>query len=187
MTSSNPNYLSKAPCPNSITLGVRASKYDFPGETHITLRKLTCTDHIKAFLASGLLWSLANGEHQWEMGGRRKMKSRVVMSWLCPLTQLHSACPSVLSTHLLSFQVPVTTPPLSIQAPWWWQPFYYWTWGIALSLCFLCLPCILVHLCKKSLYSPSLTFLSLSDLSVSFISCYNPDILNLKYFNIWTY
>lgn len=102
-----------------IPFGGRASKYEFCRDLNITPRKLTCTDHIKSFLPSGLLWSLANGEHQREMGRRRKMKSSVILSWLCPLTQGHSACQAVLSTHLLSFKVPVTTPPLSIRAQLW--------------------------------------------------------------------
>ena len=33
MTSSNPNYLPKAPSPNTITLGVRALTYEFGGNT----------------------------------------------------------------------------------------------------------------------------------------------------------
>ena len=35
MTSSNPNYLAKAPSLNTNTLGVRASTYEFNGDTNI--------------------------------------------------------------------------------------------------------------------------------------------------------
>ena len=34
MTSSKPNHLPKAPPPSTITLGVRASTYDFEGDTY---------------------------------------------------------------------------------------------------------------------------------------------------------
>ena len=35
MTLSDPNYLPKASSPNTITLGVRASTYEFQGDTNI--------------------------------------------------------------------------------------------------------------------------------------------------------
>lgn len=153
MFSSNLNYLFKAPWPDIITLRVRAATYTFWRDTIITSKKLTCIDHIKAFLASGLLWRLAHGKHQWEMEGKRKVKSRVIMSWLCPLNQVHSACQAAFCTHLpvsgprnhaTSFHLaPVVARALLLLLV---------SQDTAPSLHFLHLPCILVHLCKQSLY-----------------------------------
>ena len=126
------------------------------------------------FLASGLLLSLANGEHQEEIERGREMKSRVVMGLLCALTQGHIACQSALST-LPFTPVVVTTASPSLNGG---DSPAVTGLRILQSLCFPCLLHALIHLCKKSLYSTSLTLFLL--LPATILS----DTLNLKSFNI---
>ena len=170
--SSNATYFPKTPSPNAITLGVRASHMDWSGDTHLahdTWEADLCIPH------EGIpcLW-LTGESGQWGASGRdgegRRVKSGVVMDCLCPLIQGHVAHQSALST-LPFTPVAVTCASPSLQSCGGDSP------GVMdlrtlQSLCFLCLSCLLPHLCKKLLSSASLTSL---DLRASSSACYNPD------------